>query len=107
MDAPQHTKARRAVLGEFTLRRTEALRPRVQQIVDDCIEKMLAAPRPVDLVEALSLPVPSRVICELLGVPYARPRLLGNGHLQTALVALAPAVIYERREDQHATPSDA
>ncbi|WP_406411273.1 hypothetical protein [Streptomyces sp. NBC_01614] len=30
-----------------------------------------------------------------------------NGHLQTAPVELAPAVIYERREDQHATPSDA
>ncbi|MFG2887982.1 hypothetical protein [Streptomyces sp. NPDC048248] len=31
----------------------------------------------------------------------------GNGRLQTAPVELAPAVIYERRDDQHATPSDA
>ncbi|MEV0700460.1 cytochrome P450 [Saccharopolyspora sp. NPDC050389] len=71
MDAPEHTEARRAVLGEFTVRRIEAMRPRIQQIVDDCIDEMLAAPRPVDLVRALSLPVPSLVICELLGVPYA------------------------------------
>jgi cytochrome P450 len=31
---------------------------------------MLAGPRQADLVEAFSLPVPSLVICELLGVPY-------------------------------------
>jgi cytochrome P450 len=70
MDAPEHGPARRAVVGEFTLRRLDALRPRIQQIVDDHIDAMLAGPRPADLVQALSLPVPSMVICELLGVPY-------------------------------------
>ncbi len=71
MDPPEHTQARRAVLGEFTVRRMEALRPRIQEIVDDCIDTMLTLPRPVDLVREFSLPVPSLVICELLGVPYA------------------------------------
>ncbi|AHH97209.1 cytochrome P450 [Kutzneria viridogrisea] len=71
MDAPEHGPARRAVLGEFTVRRMEQLRPRIQQIVDELIDNLLAGPRPADLVEALSLPVPSLVICELLGVPYA------------------------------------
>ncbi|PKW17192.1 cytochrome P450 [Saccharopolyspora spinosa] len=71
LDGPAHTAARRAVLGEFTVRRIEAMRPRIQQIVNDCIDEMLAGPRPVDLVRAMSLPVPSLVICELLGVPYA------------------------------------
>ena len=70
MDAPEHGPARKAVLGEFTVRRTEELRPRVQKIVDDQIDAMLAGPRPSDLVTKLSLPVPSLVICELLGVPY-------------------------------------
>jgi cytochrome P450 len=46
------------------------LRPRVQQIVDNLIDEMLAGPRPVDLVQAFALPIPSMVICELLGVPY-------------------------------------
>ncbi len=32
---------------------------------------MLAGPNPADLLEALALPVPTLVICELLGVPYA------------------------------------
>jgi cytochrome P450 len=71
MDPPRHGQARGAVIGEFTVRRMEALRPRIQQIVDDLIDAMLAGPRPVDLMRALALPVPSLVICELLGVPYS------------------------------------
>lgn len=71
MDPPEHGPARRAVVGEFTVRRLNALRPRIQQIVDDHLDAMLAGPRPADLVPVLSLPVPSLVICELLGVPYA------------------------------------
>jgi cytochrome P450 len=70
MDAPEHSAARRAVLGDFTMRRMQTLRPQVQHIVDDCLDKMLDGPRPADLVAALSLPVPSLTICELLGVPY-------------------------------------
>jgi cytochrome P450 len=70
MDAPEHGPARRAVVGEFTVKRIQAMQPRIQQIVDGCIDALLATPRPADLVEALSLPVPSLVICELLGVPY-------------------------------------
>ncbi|GLY71475.1 cytochrome P450 [Amycolatopsis taiwanensis] len=71
MDPPEHGPARRAVVGEFTVKRMNALRPRIQQIVDEHIDAMLAGPRPADLVQSLSLPVPSLVICELLGVPYA------------------------------------
>ncbi|WAS91314.1 cytochrome P450 [Nannocystis poenicansa] len=71
LDPPEHGQARRTVLGEFTVQRTQALGPRIQQIVDQHIDAMLAGPRPVDLVQAFSLPVPSLVICELLGVPYA------------------------------------
>jgi cytochrome P450 len=72
LDPPEHGPARRAVLGEFTVRRLAALRPRVQQIVDEHLDAMLASPsRTADLVEALAQPVPSLVICEQLGVPYA------------------------------------
>ncbi|MEV0311081.1 cytochrome P450 [Nonomuraea fuscirosea] len=71
MDAPEHGPARKAVLGEFTVRRLEALRPRIQEIVDERIDALLTGPRPGDLVRSLSLPVPSLVICEMLGVPYA------------------------------------
>ncbi|GAA2480105.1 cytochrome P450 [Winogradskya humida] len=70
MDPPEHGPARKAVVGEFTVRRMAGLRPRIQEIVDEHIDAMLAGPRPADLVQALSLPVPSLVICEQLGVPY-------------------------------------
>ncbi|GHF86638.1 cytochrome P450 [Amycolatopsis bartoniae] len=71
MDPPEHGPARRAVVGEFTVKRMNALRPRIQEIVDEHLDALLAGPKPADLVRALSLPVPSLVICELLGVPYA------------------------------------
>ncbi|MCK2220282.1 cytochrome P450 [Actinomadura sp. ATCC 31491] len=71
MDDPEHHRLRRMVQAPFTVRRVEAMRPAVQRIVDDLIDGLLAGPKPVDLVEAFALPVPSLVICELLGVPYA------------------------------------
>ncbi|GAA3256895.1 cytochrome P450 [Nonomuraea helvata] len=70
MDDPEHARLRRMVQAAFTVRRVESMRPAVQQIVDDMIDDLLAGPKPVDLVEAFALPVPSLVICELLGVPY-------------------------------------
>ncbi|UOX92260.1 cytochrome P450 [Amycolatopsis sp. FBCC-B4732] len=71
MDNPEHARLRKMVTAPFTIRRTAAMRPAVQKIVDDRIDALLAGPKPVDLVEAFALPVPSLVICELLGVPYA------------------------------------
>ncbi|MFJ7911788.1 cytochrome P450 [Kitasatospora sp. NPDC096204] len=70
MDQPEHTVQRRLLAPEFSLRQIRALRPRIQQIVDARIDAMLAEGGPLDLVAALALPVPSLVICELLGVPY-------------------------------------
>ncbi|WP_274910758.1 cytochrome P450 family protein [Streptomyces sp. WZ-12] len=69
-DPPHHTRLRKLVAKEFTSRRVEALRPRVQHITDELLDAMLAAPdRRADLIEALAFPLPMTVICELLGVP--------------------------------------
>ena len=70
MDDPEHSRLRRMVTAPFMIKRVEAMRPGVQRIVDGLIDEMLAGPKPVDLVEAFALPVPSLVICQLLGVPY-------------------------------------
>ncbi|MGI5423291.1 cytochrome P450 [Streptomyces sp. CA-179760] len=70
MDDPEHARLRRMVTAPFAIRRVEAMRPGVQKIVDDLIDDMLAGDGPVDLVEAFALPVPSLVICQMLGVPY-------------------------------------
>jgi cytochrome P450 len=71
LDPPRHTTFRRLLINEFTVRRFASMRPRIQEIVDRCIDRMLAAGPPVDLHQLLSLPVPARVICELLGMPYS------------------------------------
>ncbi|MFE6489465.1 cytochrome P450, partial [Streptomyces sp. NPDC057757] len=69
-DGADHTRIRRMMTRPFTRPRMEALRPDIQKFTDDLIDKMLAGPNPVNLVNALSLPLPSLMICALLGVPY-------------------------------------
>lgn len=71
VDDPQHHAQRRLLVADFTLKRATALRPAIQRIVDERIDAMLAQGPPAELVNAFALPVPSTVICELLGVPYA------------------------------------
>ncbi|QFY08318.1 cytochrome P450 [Nonomuraea phyllanthi] len=70
-DAPEHTRYRKLLTGQFTVRRMKALEPRIEEITNACLDDMAAAGGPVDLVQAFALPIPSLVICELLGVPYA------------------------------------
>ncbi|BAU86794.1 cytochrome P450 hydroxylase [Streptomyces laurentii] len=69
-DDPEHNEQRRMLIPSFTLRRAESMRPRIQAIVDRLLDDMIAAGPSAELVGAFALPVPSMVICELLGVPY-------------------------------------
>ncbi|MEU5085461.1 cytochrome P450 [Streptomyces sp. NPDC021356] len=71
VDDPDHRTQRRMLIPSFTLKRATALRPRIQGIVDGLIDRMTAQGPPAELVRDFALPVPSTVICELLGVPYA------------------------------------
>ena len=70
MDAPDHTRYRKLLTGQFTVRRMNQLMPRIEQIVAEHLAAIRASGGPVDLVANFALPVPSMVICELLGVPY-------------------------------------
>jgi cytochrome P450 len=71
LDPPEHQRLRRMLTGEFTVRRMKRLEPRIVEIVAQQLDAMEVSGRPADLVEHFALPVPSLVICELLGVPYA------------------------------------
>ncbi|MER7081798.1 Cytochrome P450 [Saccharopolyspora kobensis] len=71
LDAPEHTRLRRMLTSEFTVRRMRGLQPRITEIVEEHLDAMAAAGPPADLVADFALPIPSLVICELLGVPYA------------------------------------
>ncbi|MFD9303513.1 cytochrome P450 [Streptomyces sp. NPDC060048] len=70
VDDPVHNTQRRMLIPSFSLGRTAALRPRIQKTVDRLIDAMVAAGPRAELVGAFALPVPSMVICALLGVPY-------------------------------------
>ncbi|MBB2947076.1 cytochrome P450 [Actinoplanes lutulentus] len=70
-DPPEHTRLRRTVNAPFMVKRVEALRPRIQRIFDGLVDDMLAGDNPADLVEKIGLPVPTLVITQILGVPYA------------------------------------
>ncbi|MFB4282323.1 MULTISPECIES: cytochrome P450 [unclassified Nonomuraea] len=68
-DPPQHTRYRRILHGTFTPRHIERWRPRAAVIAGELID---AAGQEFDLVADFALPLPARVICEMLGVPMDR-----------------------------------
>ncbi|MGW9027438.1 cytochrome P450 [Streptomyces sp. NPDC055722] len=70
-DDPEHRVQRRMLVSSFTLKRATALRPRIEETVGRLLSAMEAAGPPAELVRAFALPLPSMVICSLLGVPYA------------------------------------
>ncbi|MBA9049831.1 cytochrome P450 [Streptomyces griseofuscus] len=70
-DDPEHQRQRRMMIPSFTLKRAGGLRPAIQRIVDGLLDTMIEQGPPADLVPAFALPVPSMVICDVLGVPYA------------------------------------
>ncbi|MFD7082784.1 cytochrome P450 [Streptomyces sp. NPDC059918] len=70
VDDPEHNTQRRMLIPSFTLKRTAALRPAIQKTVDRLIDAMVAKGPQAELVGDFALPVPSMVICALLGVPY-------------------------------------
>lgn len=82
VDDPEHHRLRRMLTGNFTFRRTEAMRPQIQELVDHYLNQMISKGPPADLVREFGLPVPSLVIALLLGVP---PEDLELFHHQTTV----------------------
>ena len=68
-DPPDHTRLRKLLTPEFTMRRLERLRPRITGIVDQQLDVLAAAGDDAELVRDFAFPVPFLVICELLGLP--------------------------------------
>lgn len=69
---PEHTAYRRQLIPHFSQRRLKVLAERIDQVTSDLLERMAAKGPPADLVADFAVPVPSIVICELLGMPYAQ-----------------------------------
>ncbi|MGM1058645.1 cytochrome P450 [Saccharothrix sp. Mg75] len=105
-DPPEHTRYRRMLTGEFTVHRMEALSPHVGRITRERLDALRAGPRPADLVTGFALPVPSDVICLLLGVPVADQEFFSTrsrAHLNRALDA---AQVQAALDELHAYLAD-
>jgi len=82
IDDPEHHRLRRMMTSQFTFRRTEAMRPQIQEMVDQFLGTMIENGPPADIVRDFALPMPSLVIALLLGVP---PEDLGLFQYNTSL----------------------
>ncbi|MFE2165175.1 cytochrome P450 [Streptomyces sp. NPDC059447] len=98
VDDPEHNRQRRMLIPSFTLKRTATLRPRIRQTVDHLIDTMEAAGPRAELVSAFALPVPSMVICALLGVPYEDHEFF-EGRSRRLLRGPEPVDVEEARGD--------
>jgi cytochrome P450 len=75
LDAPEHTRYRRLVAGAFAQRKIEGLAPWIREITTELL-RPAAETGSLDVIDELAYPLPLRVICELLGVPFDDRRLL-------------------------------
>src|ERR1700726_2841937 len=67
-DPPDHTRLRGLVVKAFTARRVEDMRPRIQAVVDQTLDRV--APRGhMDLIEDFAFRLPVTIICDMLGIP--------------------------------------
>ena len=70
MDDPEHARLRRMLTSDFIIKRVEEMRPQIRQIAGELLDAMTRDRDHADLVTEFALPLPSLVICLLLGVPY-------------------------------------
>ena len=67
-DPPDHTRLRGLVVKAFTARRVADMRPRIQAIVDQSIDRVIARGQ-MDLIDEFAFRLPVIVICDMLGIP--------------------------------------
>ncbi len=81
-DDPVHSTYRKLVTGFFTVRRTRQLAPMIERIVHEQLDELEEAGPGADLVEVFTESVPSRVMCEMIGVPESERKSLQR-HVET------------------------
>lgn len=69
VDGAVHSARRKMLIPSFTIRRINAMRPKIQRIVDEQLDRMIERGAPADLIEAFAGPVPVTVLYRLMGIP--------------------------------------
>ena len=77
-DQPDHTRLRGLVVKAFTARRVEDMRPRIQQIVDETLDRIIPQ-RKMDLIEDFAFRLPVTIICDMLGIPEEHREVFYSG----------------------------
>jgi pentalenolactone synthase len=77
-EGPRHAQMRGLLVPRFSKRRMRLMKPRIEQHVDDLLDQLAASTPPIDLHRALSFPLPTMAICDLLGVPLADRERFGQ-----------------------------
>ena len=93
LDGEDHRRLRRLVTKAFTPRMVEQLRPRIQEIADELLDRVERSGE-MDLVDDYAFPLPITVIAELLGIPaedHGRFRVWSNAFVSPALTDEAKA----------------
>lgn len=101
LDPPEHQRLRRMLSGEFTTRRMARLQPRIAEIVERQLDKIERHGVPTDLVSTFALPIPSLVICELIGVPHDDREAFQRRSDRQLDLSLPFAERYELQRDSH------
>jgi cytochrome P450 len=70
-DGPAHARLRRLVTRAFRPARVAAMRPRLEELAEEHVARIVAAGPPVDLVDMLAAPLPIAVIGEMVGIDPA------------------------------------
>ncbi|MCX4671179.1 cytochrome P450 [Streptomyces sp. NBC_01381] len=71
VDGPEHTRLRTHVMRAFAPRRIAALRPRIERIVQDVADEIVAKGGEFDVLRGFAYPVMTSVICDIIGVEGA------------------------------------
>jgi unspecific monooxygenase len=88
LEPPAHTRLRTLVNRAFVSRQVERLRPRIEALADELIDRFPAG-EPFDLIPAYATPLPITIIAEMLGVPVEMgPQLLDWSHAMVAMYTL-------------------
>lgn len=115
-DPPRHTRLRSLVSKSFTLRTMERLRPKVEEIINEHLDRIKDKDE-VDLVAEYALPVPVDLICTVLGIPHDdrnafrrwAVELVGAGQPPEVVRAATDSIVAYAREcikDKRANPAD-
>jgi len=98
LDPPDHTRLRKLVQQVFTPRMVEQLAPRVQAMVDDALDAVVARGTGMDVIGDLAFPLPFRVISEMLGMPASEEEQLRDW-AHTVTLSLEPLLAMQHMEE--------